>query len=62
MVSLSKPWRIHLHPGTDTVVTVRLSVNAMMGGLTDTRLGFGASAFRLSRLDQYVHGQGEEYH
>ncbi len=32
VVSLSKPWRIHLHPGTDNVFTVRSSKKALMGG------------------------------
>ena len=32
LMSLSRPWRIHLQPGTDVVVTVRSSIKALMGG------------------------------
>ena len=40
VVSLSKPRRIHLHPGTDNVVTVRSSMNALIGWrLPDLVLG-----------------------
>ncbi len=28
----SRPWRIHLQPGTDVVLTVRSSINDLIGG------------------------------
>ena len=28
----SRPWRIRLQPGTDVIVTVRSSINALIGG------------------------------
>lgn len=30
-MSRSSPWRSHLHPGTDVVITVKLSIKALMG-------------------------------
>jgi len=32
LISLSRPWRIHLLPGTEDVETVRLSIQALIGG------------------------------
>lgn len=31
-ISRSRPWRSHRHPGTDVVVTVRSSMNALIRG------------------------------
>lgn len=36
-MSLLTPWRSHLHPGTDVVVILRSSMNALIEGLLGAR-------------------------
>lgn len=58
-MSFSRPWRIHLPPGTIYVVIVRSSLKALMG-LLSSRLGQKPSALSFSCLDHHIHGNGEE--
>ena len=49
VICSSRPFRIHLLPGTDVVVTIGSSMKALMGGCWTP--GEGSSALNLSRLN-----------
>lgn len=41
VMSFSRPWRIHLVPGTEDVMMVRLSIKALVGGCLEPDFVFG---------------------
>lgn len=61
VMSCSSPWRSHLQRGTDVVVTVRSSMNALIGGCWVPDLDSGLLHY-FRRLHKHIHGQCKQGH